>query len=50
VRYFKPEEGGVPHFSYLRANTPLTWMHIRLMCGFVLRFQLLLWRPFTTPQ
>jgi len=44
VRYFRPDEGGVSHFNYLRDNTLLTWMHIRLMCGFVLRLPLLLWR------
>jgi len=44
VRYFKPEEGGVSHFNYLRDNTLLTWMHIRLVFGFVARLPLLLWR------
>ena len=44
VRYFSAAEGGVSHFKYLRDNTLLTWMHIRLMCGFVLRLPLLLWR------
>ena len=44
VRYFKPEEGGVSHFNYWRDNALLTWMHIRLMCGFVIRLPLLLWR------
>ena len=37
VRYFRPDEGGVSHFSYLRDNALLTWMHLRLFCGFVLR-------------
>lgn len=46
VRYFSAAEGGVSHFRYLRDNTLLTWMHIRLMCGFVLRLPLLLWRKF----
>ena len=46
VRYFKEEEGGVSHFNYVRDNTLLTWMHIRLMCGFALRLPLLLWRRF----
>lgn len=50
VRYFSAAEGGVSHFKYLRDNTLLTWMHIRLMCGFVLRLPLLLWRRLTTPQ
>ena len=44
VRYFKAEEGGVSHFNYWRDNALLTWMHIRLMCGFALRLPLLLWR------
>ena len=44
VRYFSADEGGVSHFNYLRDNTLLTWMHIRLMCGFVLRLPLLIWR------
>ena len=47
VRYFSAAEGGVSHFRYLRDNTLLTWMHIRLMCGFVLRLPLLLWRRLT---
>jgi len=41
VRYLRPEEGGVSHFDYLRDNVLLTWMHIRLMTGFVLRLPLL---------
>jgi len=44
VRYFGPEEGGVSHFNYLRDNTLLTWMHLRLVFGFLLRFPVLLWR------
>ena len=44
VRYFRPEEGGVSHFNYLRDNALLTWMHVRLVLGFVLRLPLLLWR------
>ncbi|OGS97474.1 MAG: glycosyl transferase family 2 [Gallionellales bacterium RIFCSPLOWO2_02_FULL_57_47] len=44
VRYFGPEEGGVSHFNYLRDNTLLTWMHMRLVCGFLLRMPVLLWR------
>jgi glycosyltransferase involved in cell wall biosynthesis len=44
VRYFGADEGGVSHFKYLRDNTLLTWMHIRLMCGFLLRLPLLVWR------
>jgi len=37
VRYLRPEEGGVSHFHYWRDNALLTWMHVRLMVGFVLR-------------
>jgi hypothetical protein len=44
VRYFRPEEGGVSHFNYLRDNVLLTWMHIRLFVGFCLRLPLLTWR------
>lgn len=44
VRYFRPDEGGVSHFNYLRDNTLLTWMHMRLMSGFLLRLPVLLWR------
>jgi glycosyltransferase involved in cell wall biosynthesis len=42
VRYYRPEEGGVSHFRYLRDNALLTWMHTRLFIGFVLRLPLLL--------
>ena len=44
VRYFRPDEGGVSHFRYLRDNTLLTWMHTRLCLGFLLRLPWLLWR------
>ena len=44
VKYLRPEEGGVSHFNYLRDNILLTWMHTRLLFGFVLRLPLLLWR------
>lgn len=44
VRYFRPEEGGVSHFNYLRDNVLLTWMHTRLVFGFMLRLPLLLVR------
>jgi len=37
VRYLTREEGGVSQFRYLRDNTLLTWMHLRLLAGFVLR-------------
>lgn len=44
VRYFRPEEGGVSHFNYLRDNALLSWMHARLFVGFLLRLPLLLAR------
>jgi glycosyltransferase involved in cell wall biosynthesis len=44
VRYFRPEEGGVSHFNYLRDNVLLTSMHFRLFFGFVARLPLLLAR------
>ena len=44
VRYFTPEEGGVSHFNYLRDNALLSWMHIRLVIGFLLRFPVLVAR------
>lgn len=44
VRYFRPDEGGVSHFNYLRDNVLLTWMHTRLFIGFVLRLPLLIAR------
>lgn len=44
VRYFRPEDGGVSHFNYLRDNVLLTWMHARLFAGFLLRLPLLLIR------
>jgi glycosyltransferase involved in cell wall biosynthesis len=44
VKYFAPREGGVSHFNYLRDNVVLTWMHVRLFCGFLLRLPVLLVR------
>ncbi len=44
VRYYRPEEGGVSHFRYLRDNLLLTWMHTRLFVGFVWRLPVLLAR------
>jgi glycosyltransferase involved in cell wall biosynthesis len=41
VRYLRPEEGGVSHFRYWRDNALLTWMHLRLMLGFLGRLPLL---------
>lgn len=44
VRYLRADEGGVSHFRYLRDNILLTWMHTRLLLGFVLRLPMLLMR------
>ena len=45
VRYLRADEGGVSHFHYLRDNVLLTWMHLRLLTGFMLRLpRLLIWR------
>lgn len=44
VKYLRQEEGGVSHFNYLRDNLLLTWMHTRLMLGFLWRLPLLLLR------
>jgi hypothetical protein len=44
VKYLTAEEGGVSHFRYVRDNALLSWMHTRLMIGFVLRLPALIWR------
>jgi hypothetical protein len=44
VRYLRAEEGGVSHFRYFRDNVLLTWMHVRLVFGFLLRLPVLLAR------
>jgi len=44
VRYFRPEEGGVSHFSYLRDNVVLFCMHVRLLVEYLLRLPFLLGR------
>lgn len=36
-RYFRPEEGGVSHFNYLRDNVLLFGMHARLVFGALAR-------------
>ena len=46
VRYYRAEDGGISHFKYGRDNILLTWMHIRLVFGFVLRLPLLAMRRF----
>jgi len=44
VKYFRPEEGGVSHFRYLRDNLLLTWMHTRLILEGLVRLPFLLGR------
>ena len=44
VRYLSTAEGGVSHFNYLRDNALLSWMHLRLLAGFVIRLPKLLAR------
>ena len=44
VKYLTAAEGGVSHFRYGRDNVLLTWMHTRLVLGFVLRLPLLIAR------
>ena len=44
VRYFPPEAGGVSHFNYVRDNLLLSWMHARLLLGFLVRLPVLLVR------
>lgn len=41
VRYLSVAEGGVSQFRYLRDNTLLTWMHLRLMIEFLIRLPVL---------
>jgi glycosyltransferase involved in cell wall biosynthesis len=48
VKYLAADSGGVSHFNYLRDNTLLTWMHMRLMLGFLLRLPFLLLRRLST--
>ena len=44
VTYLRPDQGGVSHFNYLRDNALLTWMHTRLLLGFLWRLPVLLRR------
>ena len=37
VIYFRRDEGGVSHFRYVRDNALLSFMHTRLMVGFLVR-------------
>lgn len=41
VRYLSESEGGVSQFRYLRDNALLTWMHLRLLTGFIFRLPFL---------
>ncbi|MDF9391570.1 MULTISPECIES: glycosyltransferase family 2 protein [Methylococcus] len=50
VYYPKPEEGGTSHFHYWRDNALLTWMHVRLMFGFLARLPILLARIVRRPE
>ncbi|MDJ0905746.1 MAG: glycosyltransferase family 2 protein [Woeseiaceae bacterium] len=47
VRY--PDDGA-SHFHYLRDNAIISWMHIRLVFGMLLRLPLLLWRKMQSRQ
>ncbi len=44
VKYLRADEGGVSHFRYGRDNVLLSWMHLRLMVGFLLRLPWLVMR------
>lgn len=44
VKYLQAHEGGVSHFNYRRDNLLLTWMHTRLMLGFLWRLPVLMTR------
>jgi len=44
VRYLRPDQGGVSHFRYVRDNALLTFMHLRLFAGFLVRLPWLLAR------
>jgi glycosyltransferase involved in cell wall biosynthesis len=47
VKYLSAAEGGVSHFRYVRDNVLLTWMHARLVLGFLARLPLLIARRLT---
>jgi glycosyltransferase involved in cell wall biosynthesis len=49
VRYLTAADGGVSQFRYLRDNTLLTWMHLRLACGALLRLPWLIWKRIHRP-
>jgi glycosyltransferase involved in cell wall biosynthesis len=50
IKYFRPEEGGVSHFNYVRDNLLLAGMHSRLMLGFIVRLPKLLKRRFRSSR
>ena len=50
VRYIDTAQGGVSHFQYLRDNVLLTWMHLRLLAGFIWRLPLLIYRKLRLVQ
>ncbi len=50
VTYLTADQGGVSHFNYLYDNSLLTWMHIRLMLGFLMRLPRLLVKRLVSPQ
>ncbi len=49
VRYFSVAEGGVSHFRYWRDNVLLTWMHLRLLGGWLRRLPWLAARRMRRP-
>jgi glycosyltransferase involved in cell wall biosynthesis len=44
VRYPSKEEGGISQFRYLRDNALISWMHFRLILGFLVRLPYLVAR------
>ena len=44
VKYFRPEEGGVSHYRYIRDNAVLFFMHVRLLLESLVRMPFLLAR------
>ncbi|MCM8542541.1 MAG: glycosyltransferase family 2 protein [Lentisphaeraceae bacterium] len=41
-------EDGISNFHYLKGNLRITWMHIKLCCGMILRLPKLLYRKFSS--
>jgi glycosyltransferase involved in cell wall biosynthesis len=46
VRYLAAADGGISQFRYVRDNVLLTWMHTRLLLGFLRRLPSLILRRF----